>query len=81
MNWPSFSISTKSEHHIHQRARIMWSINRLGYRQKDLGFKPQQEQQVFLFFQMSRLALWPTQPLIQWVPEYFHKGKATSACS
>jgi len=35
----------------------------------DLGFDYQQRQETFLFAKMSRPALSPNRPLIQWVPE------------
>jgi hypothetical protein len=48
------------------RARIaQWYSTGLD----DWGFKSQQGLEIFLFTTVSRLALGPTQPPIQWVPE------------
>jgi hypothetical protein len=40
----------------------------LGYRLDDQGFESQQGLEIFLFATMSRMALWPTQPPVQWIP-------------
>jgi hypothetical protein len=40
----------------------------MGSTTKESGFDSQQEKDIFLFFTVSRLALGPNQPPIQWVP-------------
>jgi len=42
----------------------------------NLGFEPQHGKEIFLFYKTTRPALGPTQPHIQWVPEFFEEGKA-----
>jgi hypothetical protein len=46
----------------------------LGYGLDDRGFESQQGLGIFLFTTMSRLALMPTQPPIQWVPGVLSLG-------
>jgi hypothetical protein len=46
----------------------------LSYGLDDLGFESQQELGVFIFTTVSRPALGPTHPPIQWVPAAFSLG-------
>jgi hypothetical protein len=44
------------------------SLVSIDYGLDDLGFDPQQGKRIFLLASVSRLALGPTQPPIQWAP-------------
>jgi hypothetical protein len=46
----------------------------LGYRLDDQGFESQQGLGIFLFTTMSRPAVGPTQPPIQWIPGALSQG-------
>jgi hypothetical protein len=45
-----------------------------GYKVDDWGFESQLGLRIFLFATVYRLALWPTQPPIQWVPGALSMG-------
>jgi hypothetical protein len=45
----------------------------------DQGLEVWQGQDIVLFSETSRLTLGPTQPRVQWVPEFFPRGEATQA--
>ena len=47
----------------------------------NLGFESQHEKEIFLFCKTTGSALGPTQPHIQWLPEFFEEGKATELCN
>jgi len=49
------------------------------YRLEGLGFKSRYGHEIFLFSKLSRPALEPTQPPIQWVAKFFPRGKADEA--
>jgi hypothetical protein len=56
-------------------ARTLQAVWSLGYGLNNLGFKSQQQQEIFIISVMSRPVLAPTQPPIQRVPEFFPGGK------
>jgi hypothetical protein len=52
-------------HHLHNKELRYLSGIALGYGLDDRGFEPRRGLGIFLFTTESRLALWPTQLLIQ----------------
>jgi len=57
------------------RTGIAKSVQLLGYEMDDPGFKSKQWEGDFTFSNMSRAALGPNQPHIQWLLGLFPRGK------
>jgi hypothetical protein len=62
---------------IHNLRKLRWlsrngEVNGLGHSSYDFW----QKKEIFVFYKTSRPALWPTQPLLQWAPEFFLGCKA-----
>jgi hypothetical protein len=52
---------------------VVGTVTRLG----EPGFESQQGQEIISSLKSSRPDLGPTQPPLQWVPDFFHGGKAS----
>jgi hypothetical protein len=51
-------------------------VSDYGLDDRAIGFDPRQGQRIFSLASVSRPALGPTQPPVQWVPGSFPRGKA-----